>query len=169
MKMLLEHPDTNVNRWDSFLQTPIYLTVRYRRPDILQLIVNHKYSDLILDNKLSIALNPLYLSARLINKKRLDCFKILLNIGFEVRSAFIEILLDSGNREAIRLAEMSVGKVLSTDHKYVLTLKQLCRVVLRNKLVAYTNRPIVRQTIDQYFSVLPNDLLDFLVDLNRYR
>ena len=112
LKMLLEHPDTNVNRWDSFLQTPIYLTVRYRRPDILQLIVNHKYSDLILDNKLSIALNPLYLSARLINKKRLDCFKILLNIGFEVRSAFIEILLDSGNREAIRLAEMSVGKAI---------------------------------------------------------
>ena len=168
--ILLKHKDIDFNKADIFLQTPAYLCVRYKWDDILHRILNFEDFDVNSVLYQTMATNPLYLSAELIRRGRLEYFRYLISAGLKPYKEIVELVIESDNYVANIFTQMALGRVISQKSIFnnVLTLKQLSRSVVRNCFVERSGLPLNETNISKHLTFLPIVLREYLINLELF-
>jgi hypothetical protein len=113
--------------------------------------------------------NPVYLSCKYLNQGRDKILKILLNCGFKVDKDSLNLVINSNDKHILKMIKNSNGKAITVkgcNNNCVLSLMNLSRIVIRDTFVKRTSRAINFVEFKKNFSILPNNLITFLINLD---
>lgn len=147
---LLSFQSINVNQFDFFGQTPLWLAVRDRRLDLVQSILQHDSFRLDLSLFTKSRTSPVYLAAKYLRRGREEMFQLLLKSGLP----FICIDMDHGgddpDTDVVYVPGQTVLFEVAVVHHAYHFIRQLINAGLdvhcfRDKFA----NPIIRQAIGE--------------------
>lgn len=180
IKLLLEDPRTDVNQTNFFGQSSIWWTVKDRRIDLFNLLINHPGFRIDLKNFSVQNSNPLYLALKYMTRGRRQMALILMQIGFslccvddsEKRPSALHFLVNSRDECDKEILNKALESGVDPNElrrlnakvplNVPLSLKKLTRITIRDQLKAKTGLPLTTNAIGKLLPRMPNMLIDFL-------
>ncbi|RWS03641.1 ankyrin-1-like protein [Dinothrombium tinctorium] len=175
----------NINQTDFFNQTPLWLAVKNRRLDIVELIVNNETFSLDCESFRLQKSSPVYLAAKYLNNraKILDflidsgitwsCFED----GYKGSSVlhwmaavhknvdFVNKMILAGVSQTTLLQLKTNVAIQCANKMFPLSLQDSVRIYIRKQIINKTKRPLTYKNIAHHLPQIPNILIHILVNL----
>lgn len=173
VETLINSSGIDLNQTDFFHQTPLWLAVKSRRIDLVELLISSRHFRIDVKLFRYKKTNPLYLAAKYLKQGRWKIAQLLINAGFETNcqddcneDSTIHYLT-SVHQDACLINMLINAGFLISKKRVTLTLKAQARIFLRANFHEKTNKKSINFfNLIKFYPQLPDSLINYLCNLD---